>query len=58
MDGITVRSVPSCANCTVPAIAKALPEFQREMAAALKEENIGVDDMHCSGKMLGPSWGI
>lgn len=57
VNGITVRGVPSCANCTVLAIAKALPEFQRELAAALKAENIGVDDMRCSGKMLGQSWG-
>ena len=57
MDGITVRGVPSCANCTVIAIAHALPEFERELAAALKEENIGIDDMRCSGKMLGRSWG-
>jgi hypothetical protein len=57
VDGITVRGIPSCANCTVLAIAKALPEFQRELDAALKEENIGADDMICSGKMLGRSWG-
>jgi hypothetical protein len=56
VDGITVRGVPSCANCTVIAIASALPEFQRELATALKEENIGIDDMRCSGKMLGRSW--
>lgn len=58
VDGLTVRRIPSCANCTVLAIAKALPEFQRELDAALKEENIGVNDMRAPVKCSAVAGGI
>ena len=54
---VTVRGVPSCANCTVFAIADALPELRKELLGAIKAENISLNDIRCSGKMLGQQWG-
>ncbi len=56
IEGVTVRGDPSCANCTVLAIADALPELHRELLDAIKSENISINDISCSGKMLGPAW--
>jgi len=57
IEGVTVRGVPSCANCTVLAIADALPDLRHELLNTLEKENIGVNDMRCSGHMLGRQWG-
>jgi len=54
---VVVRGVPSCANCTVFAIADALPALRKELLGAVKAENIGLNDISCSGDMLGQRWG-